>query len=152
MRFELICGISRAEAALLRMSVWVRDKFGPPFSVMLVPTVGTVALRRRDMLCAYFFWRFLSIFFRETWRRGDLKHLKVFLRDPEEVKLVAWQVDVRPVSTGETTPWWSSCLIRRILFSTMGGGAANVLSLKMDRLLERIQIVPAKQEPTASCR
>lgn len=33
-----------------------------------------------------------------------------------------------------------------------GGRAANVLSLKMDRLLERIQIVPAKQEPTASCR
>ena len=71
------------------MSVRVRDKFGPPFSVLLIPPVGTVALRARDVLCACLFWRSLSILFRETWRAGNLKHLKVSTSYPEEIEYVS---------------------------------------------------------------
>lgn len=69
------------------MSVKVRDKFGPPFSAVLTPPVGTVALRVRDVLCACLFWRPLSTLFRETWRGGHLKHLKVSSSYAEEIEI-----------------------------------------------------------------
>lgn len=71
------------------MSVRVRDKFGPPFSVMLTPPVGTVALRVRDVLCACLFWRSLSTLFREAWRGVHLKHLKVSSSYAEEIEYVS---------------------------------------------------------------
>ena len=48
MKFKLICWISRAEVALDICQG--RDQFGLPFSVVLIPTVGTVTLSRHGRL------------------------------------------------------------------------------------------------------
>ena len=75
--FELTCWTSVFEGAVIYNAVRVREWFRPSFSVMLIPTVGTGALRGDDVLHACLFWRFLSILLREAWRGGLWTPLKV---------------------------------------------------------------------------
>lgn len=81
--FELTCWTSVFEGAVIYDAIRVRDKFGPPFSVVLIPTMATGALRGHDVLHACLFWRFLSIYLREAWRGGPWMQLSLPTAPPK---------------------------------------------------------------------
>ena len=128
--FELTCWTSVFVGVAIYDAVRVTDKFGPPFSVVLIPTMGTGALRGDDVLHSCLFWRFLSILLREAWRGGPWMQLKVSQQLPwrEKVSVLAdgWKPNVCR-SSGEN---W----IRRTLFSTINMSRAFVSHIGTDPL------------------